>query len=74
MTLVIGGKMARRRQSFCAFGSLPDPVENRQQIDVGECEPIIDEIAGRGDGPVENLQLLANRRHHGFDPVPISGL
>ncbi|MEA3175681.1 MAG: hypothetical protein QOF42_3092 [Gammaproteobacteria bacterium] len=36
-------------ESFGSFGQLSDPVKDRQQIDVGECELIADEMTGLGD-------------------------
>jgi hypothetical protein len=42
-------------------------MKDRQQINVSERELIADEKACFRDGPVKNSDLLAHRRHHGFD-------
>src|SRR5438046_210884 len=64
---VIICKMGGGSECFGAIRKLSDPIEDRHQIDVGECEPVIDEIAGLGDCPVEDSQLLPYRRHDGLD-------
>ena len=43
--VVIAGEMGGRGESLRAFGKLPDPMEDRQQVDVGERELRVDEIA-----------------------------
>jgi hypothetical protein len=40
-------------------GNCRNPVENRQQIDVGECELVTCEIASLGDRLVKNPDLRA---------------
>ena len=57
--------MTGRRDRLGCFRQLPDVIEDRQQIDIGEGEVIAGEIARSGDRLVENAQLFANRR--GFD-------
>jgi hypothetical protein len=52
--------MRRGRDGLRALGKLPDPMQDRQQIDVGEGELIVDQITGPGDRLVQNSQLLAS--------------
>ena len=40
-------------ESFGAFRKLPDAIEDRQQVDVGEGEMIADQMAGRRDRFIE---------------------
>jgi hypothetical protein len=54
----MGGAVERVR----AFGDEQHGIEDRHEIDVGEGELIINRIAGPGDRPVENADLLAQRR------------
>src|SRR5579859_3342286 len=67
MTFVISGEMGCGGESVGSFGQLPDPVEDRQQVDVCECQLVTREMAGLGDRLVENPDLLAHGRHHRFD-------
>jgi hypothetical protein len=63
--------VGRGGERLRAFGELPDPMQDRQQIDVGEGEVIADEKAGAGDRLVKNSQLLAHGRHDGLDRLPV---
>src|SRR5262245_59794674 len=63
----ITGEVCRPGQSLCTFRKLPDTVEDRQQVDVGERELIVDKITSFRDRAVQNPDLLAQRRHDGFD-------
>src|SRR5580704_14691654 len=68
---VIGGKMRRGGESFRAFRELLDAKEDRHEVDVGEGEEIVDEMAAAGDRLVEDADLLAQGRHHGLDRLSI---
>jgi hypothetical protein len=69
--VVIGGEVGRAVQRLRAFGDEPHVIKDRHQVDVGERVLIIDEIAGPGDGPVENRDLVMQRRDYRFDRLPI---
>jgi hypothetical protein len=71
MPVIICGKMASCGERLGAFRKLPDPMQDRQQVDVGEGEPVAGEIAGAGNRSVQNSQLFAHRRHRGFDGLPV---
>jgi len=71
MPVVIGGKMGSAVERLRAFGDKPHVIEDRHEIDVGEGELIIDQIAGPGDRLVENADLLAQRRRNGLDRLSV---
>ena len=70
-TVVIGGKVRGLRQRLGALGELAEVVEDGQHIEVGERHAVAGEVAGFSDGLVEELQLRAHRRDHGFDRVAV---
>src|SRR4051794_36380932 len=47
--LVVAGEMGCGGKSLRAFGKLLDAMQDRQQVDVGKGEPVLDEITGVGD-------------------------
>src|SRR3979490_1455382 len=47
--IIIACQMVCGGERLGAFRGLPDPIEDRQQIDVGERELLADKIAGPGD-------------------------
>jgi hypothetical protein len=65
--LVIAGKMPCGAALLRALRELPDAIVDRREIDVGEGELIVDEMAPPCDRPGENTNLLAQRRHDGVD-------
>src|SRR5712664_1615011 len=69
--VIIAGQMGCVGERLRAFRQLPDAMEDRQQIDVGEGELLVDEIAGLGDRLVENPDLFAHRRQDGIDRLSI---
>jgi hypothetical protein len=60
-------------KSFGSFGQLPDPVEDRQQIDVGECELVLlpdTEVEFEFDGKVVRIVRAKTRNKESRGGAP----
>src|SRR5690348_9261369 len=65
--LEIAAEMSRGNESFCAFGREPDAIEYRKQVEIGEGQLIVNEVACFGNRIIENADLLAHVDQHGVD-------